>query len=474
MAGLVAKGKKEAGKRVTVDPGKELAAQYPRADELTLQILTRMDLLRRTRREAWYPDDATQSPMHWLQQLFAEVNNGRHPDFTMPARIEVILPDPILASHALTLKIVDTKGIDQVATREDLESLFDDQRTLVVLCTRFNDSPDVNTQTLLQRARRVKARDIEAKTLILVLPRPDEALAVKHPGGTKVEDDQEGYLLKQEQIDLRLEGLNFAGLEVVFFNAKEEDPASPQACLVEKIAKYRQRYAVQVADVSRAVDHLIENQKKEEVRLIFEEVGRKLWTWIDKNRVIDWDSFPIEQSLVEAIGSTRYASTIRASVNRQGDWPNLDYYHHLGWGARVVAVEVIGEKIAQFKIVVQNQIDDAELAPAREFLERLLKSLDAAVGEGYRNIQYVGREAFKDGLRTDRGFWNRLQRRWGGGSGYREDIRDWTDEQLQSEYDDARELVRHRTEEEWQGLVNLLERMLKEQGARPAVATKGP
>src|SRR5262249_38240635 len=45
LADLATKRKVEGGRRVIIDPAKELAARHSRADELTIQILTRMDLL---------------------------------------------------------------------------------------------------------------------------------------------------------------------------------------------------------------------------------------------------------------------------------------------------------------------------------------------------------------------------------------------------------------------------------------------
>ena len=207
MTGLTEKRKEEGSRKIRVDPAKELAAQHSSPTELAILILSRMALPRRSRRDMWYPEDTNQPPMHWLQQAFADINNGRHPEVTLPARIEVIVPDPVFASQQLPIKLIDTKGVDQTAERADLECHFDDPRTLVVLCTRFNDSPDIASQTLIQRAREGGVRDIEAKTALLVLPRPEEALAEKYDGGDNVEDEAEGYELKKDQIDLRLSNL---------------------------------------------------------------------------------------------------------------------------------------------------------------------------------------------------------------------------------------------------------------------------
>jgi transcriptional regulator with XRE-family HTH domain len=469
MADLAPKFKKEDGRRVTIDPAKELAAQHSRVDDLTIQILTRMNLLRRNRREAWYPKDSSQPSTDWLQELFTNVNNGRNSEFTMPSRIEVILPTPVLASKELTLKIIDTKGVDQTAEREDLECHFDDCRTQVVLCTRFNDSPDMTTQTLLQRAKEAGVRDIEAKTLILVLPRPEEAMAVKHDGGAKVEDEQEGYELKKDQIDLRLNGMHLDNLPVVFFNAGEDDTEAAGDQIIEKIVQYRWLRANQITDVSKAVDHLIHNLANEEIRLVFEQVGSHLSTWIDRNRKIELEDIRIQESLLAAIGNIE-PSKVWASVNRRGSYPDLDYYYQLGRGARLIAVRIVGSKIEKFKEIVANQIHNPELAPAKAFLESVLHSVNAAVGTAYSNVQLAGREAFKDELRGDMPYWHKCQARWGSGLPYRPHIRKLTGDQFDSSYDDARQLVRNRIGEEWDKIIRLLEGLLKEKSAHAAPA----
>ena len=120
---------------------------------------------------------------------------------------------------------------------------------------------------------------------------------------------------------------------------------------------------------------------------------------------------------------------------------------------------------------MDNQVHNRDLAPAKAFLERVLQSLDAAVEAAYRNVQLAGREAFEDHLRVDVAFWGKCQGRWGGGTGYREDIRDLTGGQFESSYDDAHQLVRNRIGEEWDKIVRLLEGLLKEKAA-PASPVK--
>jgi hypothetical protein len=179
----------------------------------------------------------------------------------------------------------------------------------------------------------------------------------------------------------------------------------------------------------------------------------------------------VQQPLVSAIDNTRYASTVRAAVRRAGDWYNLDYYHHLAFGVRKLGVEQIGSKMEAFRALVNKFISNADLAPARAFLEGVLSRIDAALDEAYRRIQSTGREAFKQSLAKDHEFWTRCQGRWGQGPGYRSAIRDMTDEEF------ARECLRHvhkqiaaAIETEWNALVALLGNVLQEKPALAAAA----
>lgn len=463
MSELTEKRQEEGGKTIRIDPAKELARQFPNKDQLAIQILTRMTLLQRTQTEAWYPDDCAQAPTHWLQQLFLDVNNGRHSQFTLPDLIEVIVPYSVFASKDLSITIVDTKGIDQTAERQDIECHFDDPRSMVVLCSRFNDAPEISVQTLLKRAKEAGIRDIETKTIVMVLPRTDEALAVKHDDGATVESHTEGYDLKKDQIEMRLKLMGFDDLAVIFFNAKDESPDTTQQQLVGKIVRYREEYCKQIRSVSRAIDGLIENRKDEQIRLVFEDINRHLNNWIKNNRQIDWSDFAIQRVLISAINATRYAATIRASVRRHGEWPELDYFYHLSVGTRLVAVSQIKEKVKDFKVITKNLLSDSEFSAGKEFLLRLLERFDASVDSAYQRMQSKGRDAFRHDLDRDLNYWSLCERRWGGGPGYRDTISQLTDDQFKSGYKSTHECVKNRINDEWSGIVLILESMLSEQ-----------
>jgi transcriptional regulator with XRE-family HTH domain len=470
LAGLAEKRRVENGKRISIDPAKELARQFTSPHELAIDILTKMDLLRRTRRDAWYPDDHPNPPLHWLQQNFSDINNGRHPEFTMPDRIEVLMPGPVLESRDLPLRVIDTKGIDQTAERQDLESHFYDPRTLVVLCSRFQSAPEVPLQSLLRRAKEGGSRDLAARTILLALPRPGEAVEVKYDDGMEVEEAAEGYELKRDQIELRLGGQGQADIEIAFFNASEDPAGNLRDQLLNKLHTLREAYSEDITRLAGLVDDLIENRGSNQIRLVFERVSSDLRTWTLRNREVTFNPDGVQQSLINAINETRYASRIRASVRRAGNWDSLDYYYHLSYGVRAMAVAQIGAKLAAFRTITENLMANQDLALAGEFLGRILKRVETAADEAYRRLQDTGRFVFKQALEADWEFWQRCEARWGQGPGYRTAIRDLTSDEVEQSAAEIRRIEQLVTQE-WQSIVSLLDQLLQEGQATPAPAS---
>lgn len=174
MAGLKKK-RPEKKPNGTVVPGfddaRSLAETFPDVKTLCVELLARMELHKRDRRDLWYADTMGQTPLDWLQETFELVNNGRHAEFTLPKRIELLVPSAILGDDTLTVTLVDTQGIDD-AERADLEQHFDDLHTVVVLCNVFNEAPQVQIRQLLTRAKEGGVRTLGSHVGILVLPAP--------------------------------------------------------------------------------------------------------------------------------------------------------------------------------------------------------------------------------------------------------------------------------------------------------------
>lgn len=153
--------------------------------------------------------DVWQPPLE-LQKEFERVNSGRHPEFTLPKRIELVIPSAILGDESLSVTLIDTQGIDDQA-------------------------PQTEVRRLLQRAKEAGVRTLGTNAALVVLPRPGDALVMKD-NGYPVDSASDGCALKSEEVDLKLHELGLTGLERVFFNSAEDEPEVLREFVAARIA----------------------------------------------------------------------------------------------------------------------------------------------------------------------------------------------------------------------------------------------
>ena len=342
MAGLQPSRTKDAsGKRVVIDRAAELASRFavdPGADEvaklnarreLVVEILTRMDLPRRDRRDVWFSPGAAANEREWLRRTFAEINNGRHPEFSLPARIELVVEELVPKSdlpadlRELSIKVIDTRGIDQLTVRADLEAHLADPHTVSILCSAFNDAPSQSILQLFKRAAEVGNRQIETHCSVVVLPRPAEAMAVKDESGISVEDAEEGYELKGEQVAKALPDAQ-KRVPVEFFNALEDQPTRLRTHMIDRVDSTRAAFRETLEVALDGADRLLADRDKEEVLAVQREVGRLVDAWVEGHRSPPPVDGHVHDTLLTTITQV-YAATVHAAVRREGEWESLSY-----------------------------------------------------------------------------------------------------------------------------------------------------
>jgi len=461
------------GKKIYRDEAKELAAKVGSVREYVVDVLTRMELHRRDRRDIWYDPSIGKPPLAWLKDTFEQVNNGRHPDFTLPTRIEVIVPKMLLGPSDLSLRLIDTRGIDRTAARADLERHFDEPHTLTVLCSSFNDAPSSAAYLLLERAKEAGIRRLEMNAALLVLPRPNEALAVKDEAGIRAGTIEDGYDLKSESASMALQALGLENITMGFFNAFGDEPARLRNLLVESIGRIRQSFRTRIEEAITSARSLLLNHEQEQVQEILRSAARSMETWISKNSGVPKLSGHVQDSLMSQI-QIAYASTVRATVRREGEWPNLSYGHHLGYGARRLAVLALEPLVEKFKAVTENMEANSDYAEAKDLIQQARGVLESAFEDLLRKTQIMGQTAFKDALKLDPSLWVKCASEWGQGPGYRDRVAKWNEEWFTAEPRQKLEQeLRDVVTREWSVVLKRLSSLLETDAVAPTEAS-GP
>ena len=416
------------GKREIIDPAKDLAAKFPDPDALAGEILAKIALHRRTRHHLRYPEISGKEPLLWMKETFGQVNKGQHPECALPKRIDIVVPHAILGTDSPSLCLVDTKGIFATAERADLESHFGDDATVVVLCSTFNDAPSTEVQQLLKRADDGGFPNLKKKAAVLVLPRSEEALAVKDEQGMPADTIAEGYEMKGEQAETRLvsESIPYAGIE--FFNSREDAPESLISFLSERIEGTRAVHRKKLEKVIADANALVENFAHEQVQEIYQRAAELMVAWLNDNRELAVPSARLEAPLLNAIAQA-YPASVHASVRRQGDWYNLKYPHQLGYGARALTVGLVRPKMRGFQTITTTLLQVDDLEPAYALVRQAFGILESEVSSLLTKSELLGERIYIEYLEPDAAFWNRCEAEWGAGYGYRDRVlahnRDW-------------------------------------------------
>ena len=191
--------------------------------------------------------------------------------------------------------------------------------------------------------------DMDTKAVVLVLPRPEEALAVKNDQGDTAEDAEDGYEMREEQAETALERKHLPNAGIEFFNVREDDVRRLNAFLLKSVHNLRDLHRQRLRAVVAEVNTLIENFEMEQASDTIREAQRRLKVWADSHQGVTVSQLKLESSLLQAIDRA-YASSVRASVRREGNWYNLEYSHQLGYGARVKSFRTIEDLQTSFKM----------------------------------------------------------------------------------------------------------------------------
>ena len=399
------------------------------SDDLKIQLIMRLNLDSRKATELWYPNDIKDEPLKWLREIYRKINHGQHPDFTIPRRITINVPFSLLTDGSLKLNIIDTKGVDDTAKREDLEIHLSDPRALTIFCSRFLDAPDETTRTLIERARDAGIKDrLSNETAILVLPRNEEAITVNTLDGTPIQEREEGYMVRSDDIQSDLMKYDLRNLPVWFFDAKKESPSETRNFIIKRIMALRTYYENRIIDVRKTIDKVSENIQDAKAQAAFSAVLHSIDAWIKEHKVLS-PIGKIQTSLIDTIEDKRtYAASVRACVNRLGSWYNLDYYYQIGFGTRTETVKTISEMLSELNTIIKNLQAQDDLKPAHEFLSELQHFCDSESEYLYQEIQRYGQEIYKKKLYESKPLWAYLQDQWGRGAGYKIRISKKTEE----------------------------------------------
>lgn len=423
MSGLMFKSSRDpTGKRQTFDPAKELAEKHAAVREFTVEVLARMSLHTRDRRQIWYEPSSGKGPEAWLRDEFRRINDGKHPEFTLPKRIEVIVKKPLLNADGLSVRFIDTKGIHGTAAREDIEVHLKDPHTLAVLCSYFNDAPGSPAQQLLSRAIESGIRGLEINSSVLVLAHHDQALAVMDDAtGSAVESVQDGYDLKRDHALMNMAPLGLKDYRIGFYNCLTDDVSVAQEFLAEGLQQARSSFRRQLAAAEKGARDLLENQREQENQAAIEEAASRLRLWLNENAALPAIPGTVQEGLLSEILAAPAAS-VAAAARREGEWRSFSYSYQLGFGARKLSVTAVGKRVDGFAEYCRLLRATRDLVPATELVTQTERVLLAGFDQMQSKAQLMAQTTYREALKAAVDLWQQCVDEWGQSRGYRQAV----------------------------------------------------
>lgn len=419
MTGLVRKRSMVEGKPSYYDPIQDVVKDCKGEDEFRARVLDSMRLPDRTNTEIWYESGTRKHPAEWLREAFRAVNNGRMGDVPLPKSIGLIVPDFGKSFGEFDITVVDTKGVDDVAVREDLDLRLKDSRTSVVLCSRFNDAPGTSAKAILQHMRQTFSERFDTgKVSILALPRSGEAREMKDDMGDQALSDEEGYEFKRMQVAGELAAEEMSGVPMLFFNVETDESAEIRAQIFDQLSRMRNNIAERLFDLCDAAIELIENHEKHAVTAALEEVARRLNSFLLGNGKLGARERNAYEEAISVVRGVRYASTLWASTRRSGDYSGLNIIHQIGVGAAKDALLRSRDWFAKIEGHINELKVDEDLALAKHSIDQIRAVADASRRTFLERVQQSAMEIYREPL-AQNPVWSDCTSEWGQGPGFK-------------------------------------------------------
>lgn len=155
----------------------------------------------------------------WIKETFKPINQGERKNFSIPHWIEIIVSKNILSDSDLFQfdSVVDTKGIDEIVIRRDLEEYIAREDTICLFATAFNSAPEANIRELMKYNLQDSSKDFHQRFSVFVLPRNQEPEHENGSDGTW----ESGIEIKRGVIQNVFKNLNleFSPENVMFFDS---------------------------------------------------------------------------------------------------------------------------------------------------------------------------------------------------------------------------------------------------------------
>jgi len=405
-------------------------------DHRLAQVLKEMARLDSRTKTQWWFGGPRDKALKNVKELFIRLNNGTEPDATLPHRITIWAhPTGQMDFGGLEVSFVDTRGFDgNLEARGDLQSVLQDERTLILVCVSFTDHANDMIRGFLRDVKRLRFLNVSHERVRIVII--DKGEAQREAAANGIRDV--GQFLKKQACERTL--VNNGLEDLVHMN---EEPA-----FVSVFDNVRDD-STQMASLIRTSFERVRTAKRDSLERaeaqavafldnIHDEVQTRARMAIDRRLAQVFNAARPQNAflphcvtgLVELVESNRrFASRVAAMCRRMGEYDTLNAYDAVHTFVQQSFDEYCGPVDVTINATFRALEQDAEFSDVvghigekRDVYERRKAKLRAEFATAVRNA--VRAEMRRGGV------WQTAANRWGGGPGFLDDVvrifEDWS------------------------------------------------
>jgi hypothetical protein len=407
------------GKLVYDDPLRELRIALPDDDQLTEEVMRRIDLPLRRTRSLICPDG--EDGVGWLETTVAKINSGQQPEVSIPKTMTITLPMPLAPNLPFRIDAVDTRGIEGTTQREDLMGHIESRRTLSFLCSLF-PAIDGSLLRLLRYDREARLRGAdEDRLMLLMVAKGNEAEEVLDDAGLAAGSVDDGYLIKESHVRQVLTNEGLGEIPVLFYNPYREKPVRLWGDVEQQLQAIRNHwYRVAQTDLD-FVDRLETETDLVRVEQGLARLRHRLTALATEVRSLPDIRRSPKRNLLQEMEQA-HPSVLAASMRRQGRYPTFSVPYVLATGCRIIANSRSMEMFERISVKLQALATElSDVGPVRALMEVLHGEMENARQNFLRQVQDYANRSFSSYFEepAEPARWTRIAEEWGRGSGYR-------------------------------------------------------
>ncbi len=352
------------------------------------------------------------------------------------SRLDIGLPNPTLKAAGFRFTLLDLRGINTTDPRPDLHpdlvAAYNDPRALLVLCSNFLDAPDNCALSVIEHLKKRSASNVSTldqnRITLLVLPHNDQATSVRRDDGSAVDDREEGYDLKSQQIASRI-GDTIDRLALRFFDARRDEPEAVRSHILNRVDAIRDFKRKEITHLDDTIDNLIEDIGQTHFEQTQSKVREKIAAFL-KQKAEQMDPLaartPTWLKLVREVNQF-HASSVWSITRGNGEGRSIDLYQVFAELFREDAKERTTRTTTELKTLLKELLHDddmqrLEMKRSKSFVSEVIAMVDRQHEAFLQGVGPLALSSLKQVFQQDDEFWTPCASRWGQGPGFRSEL----------------------------------------------------